>query len=77
MYISLPHFLHASPEITEPFEGLDPNEEEHSTYLDAEPVSNYIIDLIGLILFSKNEGKIKLSPFSQSHLLILFITSQY
>ncbi|TKC53606.1 hypothetical protein EI555_015439, partial [Monodon monoceros] len=36
VYISLPHFLHASPEITEPFEGLSPNEEEHSTYLDAE-----------------------------------------
>ena len=51
MYVSLPHFLRASPEIAELIEGLSPNEEEHSTYLDVEPVSNYIIDLFGLTLF--------------------------
>ena len=61
MYISLPHFLHASPEIAEPIEGLSPNEEEHSTYLDVEPVSKYIIDLIGLVHFT--ERKIKFSSF--------------
>lgn len=44
MYISLPHFLHASPEIAETVEGLNANEEEHRTYLDVEPVSKYIID---------------------------------
>lgn len=53
MFISLPHFLHASPEIAENIEGLNPNEEEHSTYLDVEPVSKYTIDLICLILFFK------------------------
>lgn len=63
MYISLPHFLHGSPELAEPIESLSPNEEEHSTYLDVEPVSNYIIDLFGLTLFF-NERKIKFSPFS-------------
>ena len=51
MIISLPHFLHASPEITENIVGLQSNEEEHSTYLDVEPVSKYTIDLPSLILF--------------------------
>uniref|UniRef100_A0A8C0CVP5 Platelet glycoprotein 4 n=1 Tax=Balaenoptera musculus TaxID=9771 RepID=A0A8C0CVP5_BALMU len=43
VYISLPHFLHASPEITEPVEGLSPNEEEHSTYLDVEPITGFTL----------------------------------
>ncbi|XP_068828641.1 platelet glycoprotein 4-like [Capricornis sumatraensis] len=43
VYISLPHFLHASPEIAEPVEGLSPNEEEHSTYLDVEPVTGFTL----------------------------------
>ncbi|EPY78380.1 platelet glycoprotein 4 [Camelus ferus] len=46
VYISLPHFLHGSPELAIPIEGLNSNEEEHRTYLDVEPVSKYIIDLI-------------------------------
>lgn len=50
MIISLPHFLHATPEIRETIEGLHPNEEEHSTFLDVEPVSKYTIDLPCLIL---------------------------
>lgn len=53
VYISLPHFLHASPDIAEPFEGLNPNEDEHSTYLDVEPVSKHIIDLICFIKLKK------------------------
>uniref|UniRef100_A0A8C3YTG5 Platelet glycoprotein 4 n=1 Tax=Catagonus wagneri TaxID=51154 RepID=A0A8C3YTG5_9CETA len=43
VYISLPHFLHASPEIAEPIEGLSPNEEEHSTYLDVEPITGFTL----------------------------------
>uniref|UniRef100_A0A8C3YUF0 Platelet glycoprotein 4 n=1 Tax=Catagonus wagneri TaxID=51154 RepID=A0A8C3YUF0_9CETA len=43
VYISLPHFLHASPEIAEPIEGLNPNEEEHSTYLDVEPITGFTL----------------------------------
>uniref|UniRef100_A0A5F5Q2W7 Platelet glycoprotein 4 n=1 Tax=Equus caballus TaxID=9796 RepID=A0A5F5Q2W7_HORSE len=43
VYISLPHFLHASPEILESFEGLNPNEEEHSTYLDVEPITGFTL----------------------------------
>ncbi|XP_034522946.1 platelet glycoprotein 4 [Ailuropoda melanoleuca] len=43
VYISLPHFLHASPDVGEPIEGLSPNEEEHSTYLDVEPITGFTL----------------------------------
>uniref|UniRef100_A0A8C6CGE4 Platelet glycoprotein 4 n=1 Tax=Moschus moschiferus TaxID=68415 RepID=A0A8C6CGE4_MOSMO len=43
VYISLPHFLHGSPELAEPIEGLSPNEEEHSTYLDVEPITGFTL----------------------------------
>ncbi|NXW45122.1 CD36 protein, partial [Nyctiprogne leucopyga] len=38
VFISLPHFLHASDSILHDVEGLSPNEKEHETYLDIEPV---------------------------------------
>lgn len=41
--ISLPHFLHASPEIAKTIEGLNPNQEEHSTYLDVEPITGFTL----------------------------------
>nr|XP_027782311.1 platelet glycoprotein 4 [Marmota flaviventris] len=43
VYISLPHFLHASPDVSEPIEGLSPNEEEHSTFLDVEPITGFTL----------------------------------
>ncbi|EHB13406.1 Platelet glycoprotein 4 [Heterocephalus glaber] len=43
VYISLPHFLHASPDISELIEGLSPNEEEHRTYLDVEPLTGFTL----------------------------------
>uniref|UniRef100_A0A8C5W394 Platelet glycoprotein 4 n=1 Tax=Microcebus murinus TaxID=30608 RepID=A0A8C5W394_MICMU len=43
VYISLPHFLHASPDASEPIEGLNPNEEEHRTYLDVEPITGFTL----------------------------------
>ncbi|XP_007467101.1 PREDICTED: platelet glycoprotein 4 isoform X5 [Lipotes vexillifer] len=43
VYISLPHFLYASPETSQPIEGLSPNEEEHSTYLDVEPITGFTL----------------------------------
>ncbi|XP_057360432.1 platelet glycoprotein 4 [Manis pentadactyla] len=43
VYISLPHFLHASPEIAETVEGLNANEEEHKTYLDVEPITGFTL----------------------------------
>ncbi|XP_062346819.1 platelet glycoprotein 4 isoform X4 [Cinclus cinclus] len=39
VYISLPHFLHASESVLQDVEGLSPNEKEHETYLDIEPVT--------------------------------------
>uniref|UniRef100_A0A8C9E902 Platelet glycoprotein 4 n=1 Tax=Phocoena sinus TaxID=42100 RepID=A0A8C9E902_PHOSS len=58
VYISLPHFLHASPEIAEPVEGLSPNEEEHSTYLDVEPVKKliYIVIIIFNVYYRALKG---------------------
>lgn len=43
VYISLPHFLYASPDVSEPIEGLHPNEEEHRTYLDVEPITGFTL----------------------------------
>lgn len=43
VYISLPHFLHASADVSEPIEGLSPNEEEHKTYLDVEPITGFTL----------------------------------
>lgn len=71
MIISLPHLLHASPEIAETVEGLNPNEEEHSTFLDVEPVSKYTTDLTCLMLLF-----LKIFSPCQLNLLITFIKSQ-
>uniref|UniRef100_G3S5U8 Platelet glycoprotein 4 n=1 Tax=Gorilla gorilla gorilla TaxID=9595 RepID=G3S5U8_GORGO len=43
VYISLPHFLYASPDVSEPIDGLNPNEEEHRTYLDIEPITGFTL----------------------------------
>ncbi|KAB1275901.1 Platelet glycoprotein 4 [Camelus dromedarius] len=43
VYISLPHFLHGSPELAIPIEGLNSNEEEHRTYLDVEPITGFTL----------------------------------
>ncbi|NXA30721.1 CD36 protein, partial [Eudromia elegans] len=43
VYISLPHFLHASDEILHGVEGLNPNEEEHNTFLDIDPITGFTL----------------------------------
>ncbi|XP_041261234.1 platelet glycoprotein 4 [Onychostruthus taczanowskii] len=43
VYISLPHFLHASESVLNNVEGLSPNEKEHETYLDIEPVTGFTL----------------------------------
>nr|XP_009941872.1 PREDICTED: platelet glycoprotein 4 isoform X2 [Opisthocomus hoazin] len=43
VYISLPHFLHASDSILHDVEGLSPNEEEHATFLDVEPITGFTL----------------------------------
>ncbi|XP_051911393.1 platelet glycoprotein 4 [Hippocampus zosterae] len=39
IYISLPHFLHATPSMHQAIKGLNPSEEHHKTYLDVEPIT--------------------------------------
>ncbi|MCI4388710.1 hypothetical protein PGIGA_G00089070 [Pangasianodon gigas] len=41
--ISLPHFLHGSKELLELVHGLNPDPEEHSTYLDVEPITGFTL----------------------------------
>ncbi|KAM9204335.1 platelet glycoprotein 4 isoform 1-T2 [Mergus octosetaceus] len=43
VYISLPHFLHASESILNDVEGLSPNEKEHETFLDVEPTTGFTL----------------------------------
>ncbi|NXE86281.1 CD36 protein, partial [Menura novaehollandiae] len=43
VYISLPHFLHASPSILHDVEGLSPDEKEHETFLDIEPITGFTL----------------------------------
>ncbi|KFP24442.1 Platelet glycoprotein 4, partial [Colius striatus] len=43
VFISLPHFLHASESILNNVEGLSPNEKEHETFLDVEPITGFTL----------------------------------
>ncbi|XP_005148439.1 platelet glycoprotein 4 [Melopsittacus undulatus] len=43
VYISLPHFLHASESILHDVEGLTPDEQEHGTFLDVEPITGFTL----------------------------------
>ncbi|NXL43757.1 CD36 protein, partial [Podilymbus podiceps] len=43
VFISLPHFLHASESILHEVEGLSPNEKEHETFLDIEPITGFTL----------------------------------
>ncbi|XP_075061374.1 platelet glycoprotein 4 [Mixophyes fleayi] len=41
VFLSLPHFLHASQFLVDSVIGLKPNEEEHQTFVDVEPVTGF------------------------------------
>ncbi|NXQ86851.1 CD36 protein, partial [Nyctibius grandis] len=43
VFISLPHFLHASDSILHGVEGLSPDEKEHETFLDVEPITGFTL----------------------------------
>uniref|UniRef100_A0A8D0GSG0 Platelet glycoprotein 4 n=1 Tax=Sphenodon punctatus TaxID=8508 RepID=A0A8D0GSG0_SPHPU len=43
VYVTLPHFLFASKDITENIEGLYPDMNEHETFLDVEPTTGFTI----------------------------------
>lgn len=44
IYISLPHFLFASPELRNLVHGLSPNEQHHETFLDVEPTTGFTLN---------------------------------
>ncbi|XP_015679505.1 platelet glycoprotein 4 [Protobothrops mucrosquamatus] len=43
VYITLPHFLHASKEFFQYVEGLKPDVDEHKTFLDVEPITGFTL----------------------------------
>ncbi|CAJ1054699.1 platelet glycoprotein 4 [Xyrichtys novacula] len=43
IFISLPHFLHGSADLSEAIEGVNPNPEHHVTYLDVEPTTGFTL----------------------------------
>ncbi|XP_078090890.1 platelet glycoprotein 4 [Mustelus asterias] len=63
IYISLPHFLYASDEIVNAVDGLNPNKEEHETFLDVEPVTGFTLKVakrIQINLMFKPSTKIEI-----------------
>ncbi|EMP34808.1 Platelet glycoprotein 4 [Chelonia mydas] len=43
VYISLPHFLYASEDVSKNIEGLSANKDEHETFLDIEPTTGFTL----------------------------------
>ncbi|XP_040885932.1 platelet glycoprotein 4 [Toxotes jaculatrix] len=43
IYISMPHFLYGSPELQDSVFGLNPNEQDHFTFLDVEPTTGFTL----------------------------------
>ncbi|KAM3926317.1 platelet glycoprotein 4 [Leptodactylus fuscus] len=41
IFLTLPHFLHASEFLMESLDGLSPNVEEHQTFVDVEPITGF------------------------------------
>ncbi|XP_061570733.1 platelet glycoprotein 4 [Cololabis saira] len=44
IFLSLPHFLHGSQSLREDILGLNPNEEQHKTFLDVEPTTGFTLN---------------------------------
>ncbi|XP_068129727.1 platelet glycoprotein 4-like [Hyperolius riggenbachi] len=59
IYISLPHFMHASDFIMDMVDGLSPNKEEHETFVDVEPITGFTMHFAKRlqvnVMFQKNE----------------------
>lgn len=64
VYISLPHFLYGSEALKEAIDGMEPNEEEHSTFLDVEPVTG-----ISLNVAKRLQVNIAVQPSNQIEVL--------
>uniref|UniRef100_A0A8C6TCF1 Platelet glycoprotein 4 n=1 Tax=Neogobius melanostomus TaxID=47308 RepID=A0A8C6TCF1_9GOBI len=59
IYISLPHFLFASPLLREQVQGLSPNEEHHETFLDVEPTTGFTLNFAKRIQINMMYGPSK------------------
>uniref|UniRef100_A0A673MAQ3 Scavenger receptor class B, member 2a n=1 Tax=Sinocyclocheilus rhinocerous TaxID=307959 RepID=A0A673MAQ3_9TELE len=53
--VSFPHFYQADKRYINAIDGMNPNEEEHETYLDINPVSRRFVVLLLFFLFSKTK----------------------
>uniref|UniRef100_A0A8C6XWR6 Platelet glycoprotein 4 n=1 Tax=Naja naja TaxID=35670 RepID=A0A8C6XWR6_NAJNA len=66
VYISLPHFLHGSQRIFQFVKGMEPNVEEHTTFLDVEPITGFTLAFskrLQVNLLVQNNPKITLGQW--------------
>lgn len=61
--VSFPHFYQADPKYINAVDGLNPNKEEHETYLDLQPV--------GFLTGRRNMSG-NMSALSASHILFIY-----
>ena len=43
IFLSAPHFLHASPSLSEHITGLNPNESLHESFFDVDPITGLLL----------------------------------
>nr|XP_014425981.1 platelet glycoprotein 4 isoform X1 [Pelodiscus sinensis]XP_014425982.1 platelet glycoprotein 4 isoform X1 [Pelodiscus sinensis]XP_014425983.1 platelet glycoprotein 4 isoform X1 [Pelodiscus sinensis]XP_014425984.1 platelet glycoprotein 4 isoform X1 [Pelodiscus sinensis]XP_014425985.1 platelet glycoprotein 4 isoform X1 [Pelodiscus sinensis]XP_014425986.1 platelet glycoprotein 4 isoform X1 [Pelodiscus sinensis]XP_014425987.1 platelet glycoprotein 4 isoform X1 [Pelodiscus sinensis] len=72
VFITLPHFLYASEDVSNHTEGLSPNKDEHETFLDIEPTTGFTLRFakrLQVNLLVKREPKIDaLSKIKESYI---------
>lgn len=66
IYISLPHFLYGSESLRENVQGLNPNVDEHMTYLDVEPTTGFTLSFAKKIQMNIVYGPEKKIPLLQN-----------
>uniref|UniRef100_A0A665VMW6 Platelet glycoprotein 4 n=1 Tax=Echeneis naucrates TaxID=173247 RepID=A0A665VMW6_ECHNA len=71
IYISLPHFLHGSESLRESVLGLNPNEEQHETFLDVEPLTGFTLRFAKRIQINMMYGPSKTSVGLDLHTAML------
>ena len=71
--LSLPHFFTADPRVQHSVGGLNPNEQEHETTVDVEPVSYYHYNDHCLVNFpfTVNEMALMATKLNACELLLL------
>ncbi|XP_026545669.1 platelet glycoprotein 4-like [Notechis scutatus] len=66
VYVSLPHFLYGSQMIFQFVKGMEPNVEEHTTFLEVEPVSDCKFYVVGLSFGGRKIRREKILPLPPS-----------